>query len=165
MDKKFVFEFDAKDMPWEVRAWIYLSGFVVLLLAVYITLIIIPMLPGVRFVWPGDDSHIAKKPTRVVMVAATAYSSAPEQTDDTPCVTSTGFDVCENYALYGATNTIAANFLPVHTVVKIPDLYGDKTFVVRDRMNDRFTNRIDLWMPTRPQAVRFGIKYIKIEVY
>ncbi|MFA6406996.1 MAG: hypothetical protein WCW34_05820, partial [Patescibacteria group bacterium] len=87
------------------------------------------------------------------------------QTDDSPCQTATGYDVCENYARYGAANTIASNFLPLHTVVKIPELYGDELFVVRDRMNDRFYNRLDLWMPTKSQAVRFGVKYIKVEVY
>src|SRR3989344_2541065 len=38
------------------------------------------------------DKKVAAKKTLVVM--ATAYSSTPDQTDDTPCITATGYDIC-----------------------------------------------------------------------
>jgi 3D (Asp-Asp-Asp) domain-containing protein len=114
----------------------------------------------------AEQCNAANSSKRIITVTATAYSSSPEQTDDTPCITATGYDVCENYALYGSANTIASNFLPLHAIVKIPELYGDELFVVRDRMNPRFgKNNIDIWMPTYSEARRFGSQQVTIEVY
>ena len=90
----------------------------------------------------------------------TAYNSEPGQTDNSPCITANGFNVCEN----GIEDTIAANFLPFGAKVKIPGLFGDRVFVVRDRMNKRFSNRVDVWMIDKPDAIKFGVKVAKIEV-
>ncbi|MFZ6015071.1 MAG: hypothetical protein ACOYUZ_01815 [Patescibacteria group bacterium] len=107
-----------------------------------------------------------QEPERIMKVIASAYNSLPGQTDSTPCVTATGYDVCRSYALYGAINTVASNSLPMNSKIKIPELYGDRIFVVRDRMNRRYGgNRIDLWLPTRGEAVSFGTKILDIEVY
>ena len=90
----------------------------------------------------------------------TAYNSEPGQTDDSPCITANGFDVCK----HGIEDTIAANFLKLGTKIKIPQLFGDKVFVVRDRMNARFQNRVDVWMLKRSSAMKFGIRSAKIEI-
>lgn len=90
----------------------------------------------------------------------TAYNSEAGQTDDSPCITANNFNVCDN----GVEDTIAANFLPFGSKIKIPELFGDRVFVVRDRMNRRFSNRVDVWMIERPDAVSFGVKRAKIEV-
>jgi 3D (Asp-Asp-Asp) domain-containing protein len=90
----------------------------------------------------------------------TAYNSDPAQTDDTPCITANGFDVCE----HGQEDTIAANFLKFGTKIRIPELYGDRIFVVRDRMNKRYTSRIDIWMKNKSDARSFGVQVAKIEV-
>lgn len=90
----------------------------------------------------------------------TAYNSDPGQTDDSPCITANNFNVCDS----GVEDTIAANFLPFGAKVKIPELFGNRVFVVRDRMNRRFSNRVDVWMVERPDAVNFGVKMAKIEV-
>ncbi|OGN19382.1 MAG: hypothetical protein A3F25_01565 [Candidatus Yanofskybacteria bacterium RIFCSPHIGHO2_12_FULL_45_19b] len=89
-------------------------------------------------------------------VPASAYSSTPDQTDDTPFITAMGTHVRDG--------VIAANFLPLGTVIKIPELYGDKTFVVEDRMNKRYQYKIDLWFATRQAAKEFGVKQVKIEI-
>lgn len=75
---------------------------------------------------------------RTLIVNATAYSSDPWQTDSTPCLPAMNFDLCEHYKVYGEEDTIAANFLPLGTKVRFPELYGDKIFTVRDRMNKRY---------------------------
>lgn len=90
----------------------------------------------------------------------TAYNSEAAQTDDSPCITANGFNVCE----HGVEDTIAANFLKMGTKVRIPDLFGDRVFVVRDRMNARHANRVDVWFKERSAAMKFGIKVAKIEV-
>lgn len=90
----------------------------------------------------------------------TAYNSEVGQTDDSPCTTANGFNVCK----HGIEDTIAANFLPMGTKVKIPELFGDRVFVVRDRMNKKHPNRVDVWMKDRPSAMKFGVKVAKIQV-
>ena len=90
----------------------------------------------------------------------TAYNSLEGQTDSTPCITANGFDLCK----HGIEDSIAANFLRFGTKVRIPELFGDRVFVVRDRMNKRYTQRIDIWMKSYDNARDFGLKYAKIEV-
>jgi 3D (Asp-Asp-Asp) domain-containing protein len=90
----------------------------------------------------------------------TAYNSEAGQTDDSPCITANNFNVCDR----GVEDTIAANFLPFGSKVKIPELFGNRVFVVRDRMNRRFFNRVDVWMVERPDAINFGVKIANIEV-
>jgi 3D (Asp-Asp-Asp) domain-containing protein len=90
----------------------------------------------------------------------TAYNSEAAQTDDDPCTTANGFNLCK----HGIEDTIAANFLPMGTRVKIPDLFGDRVFVVRDRMNQKHPNRVDVWMKDHQSAMNFGVKIAKIQV-
>lgn len=86
----------------------------------------------------------------------TAYSSTPDQTDATPFITAQGTRVRDGI--------VAANFLPFGTKVRIPALFGDKVFVVEDRMNKRHASRLDVWFETRWQAREFGIRVAQIEV-
>jgi 3D (Asp-Asp-Asp) domain-containing protein len=109
----------------------------------------------------------AREARYVLYVVATAYSSEVAQTDDTPCIPAMWkFDLCEYYDIYGVADTIAANDLPLGTKVRFPDVYGDKVFTVRDRMNRRYTgkSRIDLWKPERSEAIQFGVQRMKMEV-
>ncbi|MCX6724107.1 MAG: hypothetical protein NT155_02970 [Candidatus Staskawiczbacteria bacterium] len=97
------------------------------------------------------------KVVKTVKVVITAYSSTLDQTDDSPFVTASGKCVEDGI--------IANNMLPFGTEVRIPDLYGDKVFVVEDRMNKKKGNyHVDIWMPDRESAVNFGAKIVDIEV-
>ncbi|MCD4762297.1 3D domain-containing protein [bacterium] len=89
-----------------------------------------------------------------------AYNSEVGQCDSTPCITANGFNLCE----HGIEDSVAANFLRFGTKIRIPDLFGERIFVVRDRMNKRYTDRIDIWMLDKPEAKKFGIKIAKIEI-
>ncbi|MBI5622118.1 3D domain-containing protein [Candidatus Falkowbacteria bacterium] len=102
-----------------------------------------------------------RQPTRTIWVTVTAYSSTPDQTDDSPCITANGFDVCE----HGQEDVIAANFLPFGTTVKMPEYFGDTVFTVQDRMNARYYSRVDVWMQSREAAKQFGVRTLKVEVY
>ena len=90
-------------------------------------------------------------------VVVTFYSSTIDQTDSTPFITARGSEVRDGI--------IAANFLPFGTKVKLPELFDDKVFIVEDRMHERFTSRIDVWVPTRKEAVDRGVYYTVVEVY
>ncbi len=94
---------------------------------------------------------------KTIKVYITAYSSRPEETDDTPFITASGKKV--------RSGIVASNFLPLGTVIKIPELFGDRTFVVEDRMNPRFKDRIDIWFPSHWEAKKFGVKKAEILVF
>jgi 3D (Asp-Asp-Asp) domain-containing protein len=116
-----------------------------------------------RFIEYKDKAVNIVKPYEVkreMTVIATAYSSTVDQCDDTPCITANGFNVCE----HGLEDTIAANFLKFGTKVRIPEVSGDKIYIVRDRMNPRYDHRIDLWMTARNKAITFGKRLVKIEI-
>ena len=94
-------------------------------------------------------------------IPVTAYTSEVGQTDDFPCITASGLDVCER----DMENVVAANFLPLGTRVKIPELYGDHVFYVEDRMNRRYNYKMDIWMKELEDAKAFGVKHVTIEVF
>jgi 3D (Asp-Asp-Asp) domain-containing protein len=99
----------------------------------------------------------SREAIRTVKVPMTAYSSTPDQTDDTPFITASGTHVRDGI--------VAANFLPIGTQVKIPEMYGDKIFVVEDRMNARYHYKMDIWMETRQEAMNFGLRYLEVEIF
>jgi len=86
----------------------------------------------------------------------TAYSSTVGQTDSTPFIMASG-----NHVYDGA---VAANFLPLGTKIRFPNLYGEKIFIVEDRMNERFQDRIDIWFETRTDAKNFGMKRTNVQI-
>ncbi len=98
----------------------------------------------------APKAPVREDAVKTYRLTVTAYSSTPDQTDATPFTTANGTRVRDGI--------VAANFLPFHTRVRFPDLYGDKVFVVEDRMNARFPNRVDIWMEARKPARDFGLK-------
>jgi 3D (Asp-Asp-Asp) domain-containing protein len=113
-----------------------------------------------NIIYNGFPQNKSLKTNKIGLRALTAYNSDVSQCDDSPCITANGFNVCE----HGIEDTVASNFLPFGTKIKIPDLFGNRIFVVRDRMNARFQNTIDIWMKDRSSAIKFGVKIAKIEV-
>jgi 3D (Asp-Asp-Asp) domain-containing protein len=98
-----------------------------------------------------------REPSHTITVPATAYTSDPAETDSTPFITASGTRV--------RRGVVAANFLPIGTRVRIPEIYGDEVFVVEDRMNKRYNKRIDIWMEEKSDAREFGIKKIELEIF
>jgi len=101
----------------------------------------------------GSSIEVVKK----IKMVITAYSSTPDQTDSTPFITASGKHV--------ADGIIANNMLPFGSKVRIPELYGNKIFVVEDRMHPRKGKyHVDIWFPEYSQAKNFGAKITYIEV-
>lgn len=86
----------------------------------------------------------------------TAYSSSVDETDSTPNITASGIRVRDGI--------VASNAFPLGTKIKIPELYGDKVLTIEDRMHQRFTDRIDVWMPSKWGALHFGKKQAEVEI-
>jgi 3D (Asp-Asp-Asp) domain-containing protein len=125
--------------------------------------IIMPQTTNADFANTKNASYVAKatsateKAIKKFQVVVTAYSSTPDQTDDSPFITASGKFVEDGI--------IANNMLPFGTKVMIPKLYGDKIFTVEDRMNkNKSKYQVDIWMPTRPLAINFGVKTVEMEV-
>lgn len=96
-------------------------------------------------------------PVKTMFMDMSAYTSAVNETDGSPFITADGSVVRDG--------VIATNALPFGTKVRIPSLFGDKIFTVRDRMNQRYYYRVDVWMTTKKDAFAFGVKRkVEIEV-
>lgn len=87
---------------------------------------------------------------KTIRMDATAYTSRVEECDGSPFITADGSVVRDGI--------IATNVLPIGTKVRIPTVYGDKIFEVRDRMNARYSYRLDVWMNDYNEMRQFGIK-------
>lgn len=102
------------------------------------------------------ETSISPDARRVTTAIVTAYSSEVRQTDSTPFVTAAGTDV--------RSGVVAANWLPIGTKIRIPEIFGEREFVVEDRMHNRNNDKIDIWFPTRAEAVQFGVRKAQIEI-
>jgi len=104
-----------------------------------------------------DNFCFENKVVKKVKMIITAYSSTPNQTDSTPFITASGKRV--------ADGIVANNMLPFGSKIRIPELYGDKIFIVEDRMHQRKGNyHLDIWFPEYCQAKNFGAKISYIEI-
>lgn len=90
-------------------------------------------------------------------LTVTAYRSEPNQTDDSPYITSIGERV-HKYGIAVSQDLLKKNGGPLE--------YGDLVYVerlgwkvVNDCMNDRHRNRADIWVETFKQEQEFDQKY------
>lgn len=136
-----------------------------LMVSIFLLGVVMPQKTNADFVDTnqGKILYILKTETQIqkiskkIKAVVTAYSSTPDQTDSTPFITASGKPVAENI--------VANNMLPFGTKIRIPELYGDKVFIVGDRMNKRMGDyRFDLWMTSRSLALNFGVKTTEVEI-
>jgi len=103
------------------------------------------------------SSPLSPIKVKKIKMIITGYSSDPWQTDDTPFITASGSMVQDG--------VVANNLLPFGTKIRIPVLYGDKIFVVEDRMNAGKSHyHLDIWFPDRQKAKNFGVKEAVVEI-
>lgn len=103
------------------------------------------------------EYFLNKTSKKTMYVTVTAYSSTKDQTDGNPYLTAIGTPVRDGI--------VAANFLPIGTVVRFPDKFGDRLFVVEDRMDEKYGLQVDIWMSNKDESKEFGIQYLKMEVF
>ncbi len=105
------------------------------------------------------SDHFSPEPKVVgkMKVVITGYSSTIWETDDTPQITASGALVRDGI--------VANNGLPMGTKIKIPELYGERIFVVEDRMSwVKGKYHVDIWFPSYFEAKNFGAQRTYIEV-
>lgn len=115
------------------------------------------------FLMIQKNSLLAISPTQTpkvskrVDVIVTGYSSSPQETDNEPFITASATQTREG--------VVANNYLPFGTKIRFPELYGDKIFVIEDRMSWRKNNyHFDIWFPSRTDALNFGAKRTYVEI-
>ncbi|OGZ70944.1 MAG: hypothetical protein A2980_02960 [Candidatus Staskawiczbacteria bacterium RIFCSPLOWO2_01_FULL_33_13] len=103
----------------------------------------------------GQSSYEVVKTIRMMV---TAYSSTPDQTDDTPFITASGKDL---RTLKEGERIVANNLLPFGTIVEIEG----QRYIVEDRMHERKGTRMaDVHMETREAAEKWGVKLVDVKV-
>ena len=143
----------------------------ILIFAIFIAIFSLPKFSSWAYYEPSTTSFFNKiqylvdkslepKP-EITKLYVTAYSSNEDETDDSPCITSSGYNLCQ----HNLENVVACNFLPIGAKVKFPQLDPDKFYTVVDRMHERFNDRIDIWMNAKAKARNFGLKYLTVEIY
>ncbi|MDP3956418.1 MAG: hypothetical protein Q8P97_00295 [bacterium] len=107
---------------------------------------------------PLNSSYfkLAVRPRAVYTKEVSAFSSTPEETDETPFITASG--------TYVRQGIVAANWLPFGTKIRIPAISETAVFTVEDRMHSRYSDRVDVWFPEKIQAKDFGVRTLVIEV-
>jgi len=119
--------------------------------------IIEEVLPIINNILPdSEDLEVSYETYRTI----SAYNSEIGQCDSSPCITASGFNLCEN----AKEDSVAANWLPFGARIRIPELFGDRVFIVRDRMNEKYSNRLDIWMLEKADAKKFGVRVALIEI-
>ena len=135
-----------KKKIWQSKRFLYLTGVLISSFLLFLSIY--------GFLEYKERTRAAEKITYQVHV--TAYTSRPEETDDTPYLTASGSFVRDGI--------VASNFLQMGTLIKIPEYFGEKVFRVEDRMHKRFNNRVDIWFSNLEEAQKFGKKFTTIEV-
>jgi len=117
----------------------------------------IATLQNSSFLAVSSPSNPEPEITKKVRVVVTAYSSTPWETWGDPFITAAGTGVRDGI--------VANNLLPFGTRVRFPEIYGNRIFVVEDRMNSKKGSyHFDIWFPDYYQALNFGAKRTYIEV-
>lgn len=97
----------------------------------------------------------------------TAYNVGdPNQTDDSPCIGAySKVNLCEEVAK--GVGVCASNFVPLGTHLQIIAGNGwSMECVVWDRMNSRYTNRVDIAMNywEKDRAIKFGLQNLTVRI-
>jgi 3D (Asp-Asp-Asp) domain-containing protein len=112
---------------------------------------------------PQEDKPQIDKPTekKWINIIATAYTASAAECGNSKGITASGKKVSYSRGTIAAPKDIA-----FETKIVIPEL--NKTFVVEDRGNknyikriDKDTIRIDVYMQTKAEAIKFGVKKLR----
>ncbi len=114
-----------------------------------------------------DDVVPEPEPEKVILTpigvkGISAYNVGdPSQTDDSPCISASGENVC--LALESGQKRCAANFVPFGTELEIE---GFGRCIVTDRMNSRYKNHVDIAMKKteKKEALKFGRKKLNVRL-
>lgn len=104
---------------------------------------------------PAPQAIIAHSgsPSGTIQATVTAYSSSPDETDDTPFITASGTSTrigvaaCPRWLAFGTEIAIGGN-----------------PYTCLDRMNQKYGERFDIWFPSKQDALEFGIRREEVTI-
>lgn len=109
---------------------------------------------------------------QTLTVTMTAYSSEVIQTDSTPFTTSTGETV--RPGIVAVSRDLLGTALPYGTKLRVAEIKDDPRacgawdpgiiLEVQDTMHRRKRNQVDLWVPSRQEALQWGRCKVVLEV-
>lgn len=114
---------------------------------------LIPLLLIAYLQAPAAPTDEPPPPRIEILAEITAYTSSPNETDDTPDINASGTRptdgsiACPRYYPFGTQFVIQG-----------------KRYTCDDRMNKRHADRFDIWMPNRSDALEFGVQTLPIEI-
>ncbi len=125
-----------------------------------ILLVVVAMKTPVKVEAQPLDIEVVDVKTGVIREVSAYNAGDPYQTDDTPCISASGDNVCQ--LLAQGQLICAANFVPLGTKLYV-DNYGECT--VLDRLNSRYINRVDIAMQAheKERALKFGIQNLLVK--
>ncbi|MGS2726132.1 3D domain-containing protein [Psychroserpens sp. BH13MA-6] len=89
---------------------------------------------------------------KTMEVTATAYNSLAYQTSSNPHITAFGDSLKPGLRYIAVSRNLINEGLTHNTLVKVEGLEG--TYLVKDKMNRRWKNKIDIYMGTDVKAAR-----------
>lgn len=99
--------------------------------------------------------------THSLVVMSTAYTTATAETQSVaPGVTAWGEHLTPGMKAIAVSRDLIAKGLTHNVKVHIEGLNG--TYVVLDKMSKRWTNKIDIFIPSRQKAREWGKRKVKI---
>ncbi len=107
-----------------------------------------------------DNQNYSEAPVTIRVVTAFNVGD-PKQTDDTPCISANGEDICK--ALLMGEKRCAANFVPLGTLLHVETV---GVCLVTDRTNKRYRDRVDIAMHKHEyqKALQFGRQNLMVKV-
>jgi len=117
---------------------------------------------GPEIMTVDNQAGFVENPTAGLVREVTAYNVGVRgQTSDDPCIGATGKNLCRLVAR--GRKICAANFVKLETILHIEG-YGE--CVVLDRMNRRFSHRVDIAMRMDEvdRALEFGVQRRQVDV-
>lgn len=109
--------------------------------------------------FPNQLPIAKEKSYETIKATVFAYNSEVNQTDGSPFITASGYDLSNPV---DGRNIVANNCLPFGSIIRI----GNGNYNVQDRMNKRYGCEVfDIWMPTNKEAKKFGKQKVSIKIY
>lgn len=109
-----------------------------------------------------NNSPLKETNRKIYKVACTAYNPVPTQTDSTPRTTSIGTKVKENYTIAVSQDLLKKKIVKYGDTIYVYEL--GKIYSVEDCLNKRYSNRLDIFMESKKEARKFGLRIVHFSV-
>lgn len=99
---------------------------------------------------PKITKHVSPHHNLAVEAEVSAYTSDPAETDNSPCISASGKNICElDYPVAACPRKY-----PFGTQIELPN---KKTYTCEDRLHQRYDHRFDLYFKSKEKALKWGV--------